>query len=276
MDVRTWHRLAEEVLVSMDVTDFQTEVLERSRTVPVLVDFWAEWCGPCRMLSPVLEKLESESAGRWVLAKLDTEAQPEVAGRYNVASIPNVKLFVNGEVADEFVGALPEAQVRRWLADALPSPHAAELAIAVRHLADGEPAVAAPMLGAVLAAEPTNRVARLALAEAQLVVAPGTVPALLAPLAEDPELADRAHAIGSLAAFAAAAPVAPALAPILETVRRGDWNAALARCVQLLGDRRAPERDTAREIGRAIIVMLGIEHPVVERHYRAFSSALNV
>jgi putative thioredoxin len=264
------------VLVSVNVTDFQTEVIEKSRTVPVLVDFWAEWCGPCRVLGPVLEKLEGESAGRWALAKVDTEALADVAGRYGVASIPNVKLFVNGEVADEFVGALPEIEVERWLADALPSPHAAELAIALRHLADGEPNVAAPMLGAVLASEPSNRAARLALAEAQLVLAPETVPALVASLAEDHELADRAEAIGSLATFAAAAPANPALAPILDAVRRGDWNAALASCVEVLGDRRAPERDTAREIGRAIIVMLGIEHPVVERHYRALSNALHV
>ncbi|HEY6866409.1 MAG TPA: thioredoxin, partial [Candidatus Eisenbacteria bacterium] len=101
--------------MSHDITDFEQDVIAKSRTVPVLVDFWAEWCGPCRVLGPVLERLADQAQGRWVLAKLDTERFTDVASRYGIMSIPNVKLFVNGEVADEFVGALPEREVRAWL-----------------------------------------------------------------------------------------------------------------------------------------------------------------
>jgi len=102
---------------------FQTEVLHKSREKPVLVDFWAPWCGPCRVLSPTLEKLAKESKGAWRLVKINTDRQQELSVFYGVRGIPAVKMFVDGEVQAEFVGALPEPEVRRWLQEHL--PHAA-------------------------------------------------------------------------------------------------------------------------------------------------------
>ena len=107
----------------MDVTTdtFEAEVLERSASVPVVVDFWADWCAPCKVLAPVLEQAVAERNGELILAKVDTEASPELAARYGIRGIPNVKAFRNGRVVDEFVGALSPQAVEAFL-DGLTGP----------------------------------------------------------------------------------------------------------------------------------------------------------
>jgi putative thioredoxin len=101
----------------IDVTDqtFNTDVVDRSRSVPVILDLWADWCGPCKQLSPVLEKLADEADGAWVLAKVDVDANPQLSAALQVQSIPMVVAVVAGQVVDGFMGALPEANVREWL-----------------------------------------------------------------------------------------------------------------------------------------------------------------
>lgn len=106
--------------IDKELIDFQSDVIEASKTTPVLVDFWAEWCGPCVQLSPTLEKLAKEAGDSWNLLKVNTESQPELAAEYGIRSIPNVKLFVNGEISGEFVGALPEEEIKRWLESNIP------------------------------------------------------------------------------------------------------------------------------------------------------------
>ncbi|MDK9704918.1 MAG: tetratricopeptide repeat protein [Sulfuritalea sp.] len=152
---------------SLDVgaADFQEKVVDASRRAPVLVDFWAEWCAPCRVLKPVLEKLAAEYCGRFILAKVNSDQHQELAARCGVRGIPNVKAFVDGQLVDEFTGALPEAQVRAFIDRLLPSP-AEPLRVAAQEArAKGEAGVAVSLLADALQLDPANETAQLDLAE---------------------------------------------------------------------------------------------------------------
>src|SRR5580693_10570449 len=105
----------------IEVTDetFNTDVVDQSRNVPVIMDLWAEWCGPCKQLGPILEKLAAEADGAWILAKVDVDANPQLSQALQVQSIPMVVAVVGGQVAHGFLGAIPEPQVREWLAQVM-------------------------------------------------------------------------------------------------------------------------------------------------------------
>lgn len=111
-----------EHALDVGLADFAQHVLEESKHRPVVVDFWAPWCGPCKSLKPVLEKLAAEYGGRFLLAKVNSDDNQELAARYGVRGIPSVKAFINGEPVDEFSGALPEGEVRAFLDRLIPSP----------------------------------------------------------------------------------------------------------------------------------------------------------
>ena len=121
--------------LDVGLADFEQQVLEESRHRPVVVDFWAPWCGPCKSLKPILEKLAAEYGGKFLLAKVNSDDNQELATRYGVRGIPSVKAFINGEPVDEFSGALPEGEVRAFLDRLLPSP-ADEMRVQAAELRD--------------------------------------------------------------------------------------------------------------------------------------------
>ena len=152
----------------IDVTrENYQQVMEASFKVPVLMDFWAGWCQPCLVLMPILAKLAEEYQGKFLLAKLNTEDEQEMAAQFGIRGIPNVKLFRDGQPVDEFTGALPEQAIRQFLDAHVAHESDAELAQAREQLAAGNAAGAIVLLDKALEANPDNPRALLVLAEAQ-------------------------------------------------------------------------------------------------------------
>jgi putative thioredoxin len=152
-------------MLEIEENAFEREVLAASAEIPVLVDFWAPWCGPCRALGPLLERLEESYGGRFKLVKVNSDASPELSARYGVRSIPYVIAFIGGQPVDSFVGALPEGQVRVFLDHVLPGPAEFERLKALRLAGEGRLDEAATALRAAIALDPTHGRARLDLAE---------------------------------------------------------------------------------------------------------------
>ena len=146
----------------IDVTqqNFEVEVIAASHRVPVLVDFWAPWCAPCRALAPVLERIEHDHAGQVSLVKVNSDDNPQIAAALGVRGIPNVVLFKDGQPVDNFVGALPESQIRAFLARHVQKPGEEQLAVAREAMQEKRFGVAAEALSVVLAINPANQQAR--------------------------------------------------------------------------------------------------------------------
>jgi putative thioredoxin len=249
----------------MDVTDatFQSAVLDRSHTVPVVVDFWAEWCGPCRQLGPVIERAVAARAGQVELAKLDVDANPILARTFRVQSIPAVKAFRDGKVAAEFVGAQPPQAIERFLDSLLPSE-------ADGLVAQGDE----DSLRRAHELEPTRADAAVPLA--RLLLARGEVDAALAILGRVPGsfAADGLSARIKLERAAGADQTgALDLTEAFAALDAGDQARALDLLIAALPSADG-SRDDVRRVVVGILEELGVESPLARESRRRLASAL--
>jgi putative thioredoxin len=148
-------------MIDANLSSFEQDVLVASRDVPVLVDFWAPWCGPCKMLGPVLEKLEREYGGRWKLVKVNSDENPELSTQFQVRSIPYIVAFSDGKAVAQILGVQPESTLRALLEKLIPNPSQFEHRKAREALAQGQVALAEGHLKGALALDPSNDAARL-------------------------------------------------------------------------------------------------------------------
>jgi putative thioredoxin len=262
----------------IDVSNFEEQVLEASREKPVLVDFWAPWCGPCRQLGPILEKLAEEPGAPFTLAKLNTDEDQTTAARYGIRSIPAVKLFVDGEVVDEFIGALPESQVRSWLSTAIPSETRRIVEDASEAIAAGETEQAEALLEEALTLDPANADAALLLAKLLLFKDPIRADKL----AQTPGGAfEDVQAVRRIVALledeSTDMPDDPARESYLmgvNALRSGDLDAALAGFVDSVRRNRRYHDDAARKTALALFNVLGDRHDLTRKHRRSLEMAL--
>jgi len=270
--------------MNFEMANFEKDVIETSYKTPVLVDFWAEWCGPCKMLSPVLEKLAAE-AKDWKLIKINSDEYPDLAAQYGIRSIPNVKLFSEGKVINEFVGALPENTIKDWLKKAIPGKNGMQLNAAESLISTGEEDKAINVLENVLKQEPYNEKAKILLSKLLLFKDNKKSQDLIKNIDEGSENFQAADSMRTLSCLIelnnnayelAESPMKNLYLDALKDIQNQNFDSAIDKLIEVIRNDRTLEDDGARKACIAIFKYLGEENEITIKHRRDFGSALYV
>ncbi len=263
--------------MNFEVSNFETEVIEESYRQPVVVDFWAAWCGPCRVLGPILEKLADQADDKWKLAKVDVDNHQELAMQFGIQGIPAVKAFSSGKVIGEFVGALPEPEIHKWLNTVLPNEIRQAVAEAAEAADKGRRMDAISMLEKVLTQE-NGPEARALLA--RLIVVEDTKRAieLIDGLDEStPGVEGVRDMIEILSLDPHQLPPGdgkPTMDAALRFIRASQWKDALEKLIESIRRDKSYLDEAARRACVGLFHFLGEEHPVTMEYRRKFSMAL--
>ncbi|SOZ35673.1 thioredoxin [Cupriavidus neocaledonicus] len=279
-----------------DVTlqNFETEVIDASRQMPVLVDFWAPWCGPCRTLGPMLERLEAEADGQWKLAKVNVDENQELAAHFGVRSIPHVVAIADGQAVDQFTGVLPESGLREFLDRLAPGQARSPLADALALAAAGNRDGAETLFADAIAADPESDAARLAyvgfLLDGNATDRARAEFAALSPRAEQVDgygaLRTRIEAMENAAGLPDAATLAGRidadprdLAARMDLARlmiaQQQYEPALEQLLAIVRTDRGFEDDIGRRTMLSVFELLADRPEVVSRWRRQLSTSLN-
>ncbi len=266
-------------VIEVDEASFEREVIARSKDVPVVIDFWAPWCAPCRTLGPTLERLASEAKGAWVLAKVNVDENQGLAATFHVQSIPAVKAIHNAKIVDEFVGVQSEAQVRIWLKRFVPEP-GNTLLEAAQAMESSDPQGAAARYRLILGEEPENATAMFNLGRLLLMHGESEGIETLRQVPPSTPLHARAQALLPLADFFAAAdqPVdgdsAARYQKAATLARSGDYAGAMDELLAIVARDRAFHDDGARKALLGLFAALGDDDPRVPTYRRKLANAL--
>lgn len=269
--------------MNYEVKDFQKDVIEKSFDKPVLVDFWAEWCGPCKMIGPILEKLAEENKDNWELVKVDTDQNQEIAIRYGVRGIPNVKLFRNGEVINEFTGALPEQAIKDWLKKSIPSKFADQIEHAKIYLKNGDVDTAKAILEDVHKGDINNSEVKVLLAKILLFEDQKEALRLIQNVdgnLNNIELAEAIHTLAELlnrdSKSFPDSELKEKYISAIEDIRIKNFDSALTKLIEIIRSNRMYDDDSARKVCIALFKYLGEENEITLKHRRDFGRALYV